>query len=298
MTTSQLDDAFDAYLAGRPVPDEAAPLVEFADAVREMSSRPGRPSAGLVELLATGLLTGAADVPAAPVPPLREAATALPARRTGRSRMFTVLAAAIAKFASAGAVAHATAGVGVALVTVSSAGAAGVLPSSVQDGVATTIEAVTPFDFPDSTDEIVEEPVVEEPVAEEPVTEETDVDEPVVEEPVTEETDVEKPVTEDPATDVVEQPANFGATVSEDAKDGGVDGAQISQQARDAHQPEHARGPAKKAERPVTQPAPEVGTAPAPEEPQAEQEHSQTAPAEEPAEVPAAGKPQGGAGRP
>ena len=282
MTTSQLDDAFDAYLAGRPVPGDAAPLVSFADSVREMSARPGRPSAALAELLATGLLTGAADPSAAPVPPRREAATALPGRHTRRSRMFTVLAAAVAKFASAGTVAHATAGVGVALVTVSSAGAAGVLPASLQDGVATTIESVTPFDLPDSTDEAV----VQETVVEEPAVEETVVEEPAVEDTAVEETAVEETLVDAPA---VEEPANFGATVREDARDGGVDGAEISERAREAHQPEHARGPAKKAERAATQPAPE--------EPQTEDEHSETAPVAEPADAPA-GKPQGGAGRP
>src|SRR3712207_1097413 len=179
MTTSQLDDAFDAYLAGRPVPAEVAAIAEFADSVRAMSARPGRPSAGLAELLTTGLLPGAAAPSAAPVPPPRKAATAAPGRRTRRSRMFTVLAAAVAKFASVGAVPQATAGVGVALVTVGSAGAAGVLPAPLQDGVATTIEAVTPFNLPHSADEpVVEEPVVDEPVVDEPV-----VDQPVEDEP-------------------------------------------------------------------------------------------------------------------
>ncbi|MDP5184729.1 hypothetical protein QOZ88_19005 [Blastococcus sp. BMG 814] len=151
MTTSQLDEAFEAYLAGRPVPAEEASLMAFADSVREMSSRPARPNAALAELLTTGLLT----VPALAetVPTARGAAsTALPGRPRRRNRMFTVLAAAVAKFASAGAVAQASAGLGAALVGVSTAGVAGVLPAPVQDGVATTIEAVTPFDLPDSTD--------------------------------------------------------------------------------------------------------------------------------------------------
>src|SRR4051794_9876181 len=63
------------------------------------------------------------------------------------------LAALAAKVASASTVAQATAGLGIAVAGVTGAGAAGVLPGPVQDGVATTVEAVTPFDLPHSVDD-------------------------------------------------------------------------------------------------------------------------------------------------
>ena len=49
--------AFEAFLARRPVPEEAADLAAFAGAVRATATVPGRPNAALAELLATGLLT-------------------------------------------------------------------------------------------------------------------------------------------------------------------------------------------------------------------------------------------------
>ena len=63
------------------------------------------------------------------------------------------LAALAAKVASASTVAQATAGLGIAVAGVTGAGAAGVLPGPLQDGVATTVEAVTPFDLPHSVDD-------------------------------------------------------------------------------------------------------------------------------------------------
>ena len=54
---SAVEDAFEAYLAGRPVPEGAAGLAAFAEAVRATATLPGRPTAALAELLATGLLT-------------------------------------------------------------------------------------------------------------------------------------------------------------------------------------------------------------------------------------------------
>jgi hypothetical protein len=66
------------------------------------------------------------------------------------------LAAAIAKFASASTVAQVATGVGITVAGVTGAGAAGVLPGAVQDGVASAIETVTPFDLPDSADDVAE----------------------------------------------------------------------------------------------------------------------------------------------
>src|SRR4051794_31698318 len=62
------------------------------------------------------------------------------------------IAALIAKIGSASTVAHAAAGLGIALVGVTGAGAAGVLPGPLQDRVAGAVEAVTPFDLPTSDD--------------------------------------------------------------------------------------------------------------------------------------------------
>jgi hypothetical protein len=71
------------------------------------------------------------------------------------------IAALVTKIASASTVAQIAAGVGVTVAGVTGAGAAGVLPGPVQDGVATAIEAVTPFDVPSSDDRVsgVDDPV-------------------------------------------------------------------------------------------------------------------------------------------
>jgi len=63
------------------------------------------------------------------------------------------LAVLAAKITSASTVAQATAGLGIAVAGVTGAGAAGVLPGAVQDGVAGAVEAVSPFDLPDSADD-------------------------------------------------------------------------------------------------------------------------------------------------
>src|SRR5829696_2598040 len=60
------------------------------------------------------------------------------------------IAALAAKVASASTIAQATAGLGIG---VTGAGAAGVLPGALQDGVASVVESVSPFDLPDSGDE-------------------------------------------------------------------------------------------------------------------------------------------------
>jgi hypothetical protein len=63
------------------------------------------------------------------------------------------IATLAAKVASASTIAQAAAGLGIAVAGVTGAGAAGVLPGPVQDGVADTVEAVTPFDLPHSVDD-------------------------------------------------------------------------------------------------------------------------------------------------
>jgi hypothetical protein len=163
-----LEDAFQAYLAGRPVPDEGAALASFAGAVRTTATRPGRPNAALAELLATGLL---ADQPS-PSTRTARSAGAPPSRGTrirNRRRFAMFFPALLAKFLSAGAVAQATAGAGAVVVVVTGAGVVGVLPDPVQDTVATAIGTVTPFELPEGEEtEPVEAPVAEKPTDEAP----------------------------------------------------------------------------------------------------------------------------------
>ncbi|TFV63873.1 UNVERIFIED_ORG: hypothetical protein E4P37_13895 [Bacillus sp. AZ43] len=168
-----VEEAFEAYLAGRPVPEQGAALAAFAEAVRADATRPGRPDAALAELLATGRLTdqpspSTRTAPSAGSPPSRR-----PARN--RRRLAMILPALLAKFLSAGAVAQAATGAGVVLVAVTGAGAAGALPGPVQDTVATAVETVTPFELPGGDEVPVDEPAPEESEPEEQV-EETPVD--------------------------------------------------------------------------------------------------------------------------
>jgi hypothetical protein len=148
---SAVEEAFEALLAGRRVPEEAAGLAAFAGAVRAAADRTPRPNAALAELLATGLITdlsspSARTAPSAGSPPSRRA-------HGRRRRRFTmILSALIAKFVSAGAVAQAATGATVVVVTLTGAGAAGVLPDPVQDTVAGVVETVSPLDLPDSGD--------------------------------------------------------------------------------------------------------------------------------------------------
>ncbi|SFE12102.1 hypothetical protein [Blastococcus tunisiensis] len=183
MTTAaddrDVEEAFEAYLVGRPVPEEGAELAAFAGAVRATATRPGRPNAALAELLATGLLT---DQPSPSTRTARSTGspTSLGAPRI-RRRTAMILPVLFAKFLSAGAVAQAATGAGVALVVVTGAGAVGVLPDPVQDTVAAAVETVTPFELPGSEEaDPVEEPAVEEPLAEDPAVVESDDETPAV----------------------------------------------------------------------------------------------------------------------
>jgi hypothetical protein len=65
------------------------------------------------------------------------------------------VAAVLTKIASASTLAQIATGVTVTVAGVAGAGAAGVLPGPVQDGVAGAIESVTPFDVPDAHDDRV-----------------------------------------------------------------------------------------------------------------------------------------------
>jgi hypothetical protein len=130
-----VEDAFEAYLAGRPVPEEAADLAVFAEAVRTTATAPGRPNAALAELLATGLLT---DQSSPSTRTARSAGTP-PSRGTSRTRnrrrFAMIFPALLAKLLSAGAVAQAATGAGIVVVVATGAGATGVLGDDVQDTV-------------------------------------------------------------------------------------------------------------------------------------------------------------------
>ena len=216
MTDDRLSDTFDRVLAGHPVPAGAAPLAAFADGVRAVAVRPGRPSPQLAELLADGLLT----TPDGPLTTtVRTPGVARPiARRRRRRTVLGILTAAAVKLASAGAVAQAATGLGIALAAVTGAGAAGVLPDPVQDRVSGILEAVTPFDLPD------------------PAADRSAVDEkPAPQEEVTTGTGGGAQDGEPPA----EHPAQseFGRQVSDEAQDGGADGDDVSDEARATHRP-------------------------------------------------------------
>ncbi len=127
-----VEEAFEASLAGRPVPGEAAGLAAFTRTVRSTATQPGRPNAALAELLSTGLLTDQSSPSTRTAP----AAGSLPSRsaRSRTRRRFTVIVPAlIAKFLSAGAVAQAATGAGVVVVAVAGAGTVGVLPGETQE---------------------------------------------------------------------------------------------------------------------------------------------------------------------
>jgi hypothetical protein len=240
MTTAaddpSVEDAFEAFLLGRPVPDEEASLAAFAESVRETATRPGRPNAALAELLATGLLTDQ------PSPSTRTAPTAGSPRPRGASRIrrrrrfAMIFPALLAKFLSAGAIAQAATGAGVVLVAVTGAGATGVLPDPLQDPVASVVETVTPFDLPGGEETATDE----EPALDEPLTDE----EPAVEDPAVEGDDEADEEADDVTTefDAAEWALNgpdedqtFGAWVSEAARHGGVDGQVVRDWAHRKH---------------------------------------------------------------
>jgi len=233
MTNDCFDEAFESYLAGRPVAAHAAALVAFGDDVRAAAAAPGRPSPQLAQMLTRGLL-GSSDmavVGAVPVP--RSAEAGGPRRR--RRTVFGVLTAAAARLTPAGAVAQASLGLGLVLAGVTGAGAAGVLPGPVQDEVSAVFEAVTPFELPHSSDDRS--------------TADEDSATPVAVVPETGEAQDGEFPADTPA------PAEFGQGVSGAAKDDGVAGHEISEQARATHGPEV---PA--TERPVpANPAPDRG---------------------------------------
>jgi hypothetical protein len=160
-----VEDAFEALLAGRPVPEEAAGLAAFTAAVRTTATSPGRPNAALADLLATGLLVDQTR------PSARTATSpgATRPRARNRRRFAMFFPALLAKFLSAGAVAQAATGATVVVVAFAGAGAAGVLPGPVQDTFTSIVS--------DETEAPVEEPPVDEVADEEAPAEEAPLEE-------------------------------------------------------------------------------------------------------------------------
>ena len=116
-----VEAAFEAFLAGRPVPVIGSRGLRRSGCLRGRGpgdgDPPGRPNAALAELLATGLLTDQSS------PSVRTARSAgssprRPARVRIRRRFAMFFPALIAKLLSAGAVAQAATGAGVAVVAV------------------------------------------------------------------------------------------------------------------------------------------------------------------------------------
>jgi hypothetical protein len=253
MTTAADDraaeKAFEASLAGRPVPGEAAGLAAFTSAVRSTATQPGRPNAALAELLSTGLLTDQSSPSTVTAP----AAGTLPSRsaRSRTRRRFTVIVPAlIAKFLSAGAVAQAATGATVVVVAVTGAGTAGALP----DGAQETFSDLTGIE--ETVDEPTDDPTlpVTEPVDETEGADPTEVPEVPVTEPVVD--DVEDGPEDDlPAEDGTEDEItldewlegpdgwkNFGSWVSFGKHRGWATGAIVSQAAHDRNDHRKGRG--------------------------------------------------------
>lgn len=172
------DTAIEDLFTGNGAGEELASLVVVAEELRGMArgSVP-TPSAQLAAMLAQGFSTEKGDAPATAgsnvYGPATAQAAGLPKWRTRRM--------AVAEFLTGLSLAAKVAlGAGVAAASVTAAGAANVLPAPAQNVVASTVEAVTPFSFPDKANEH----------------------------------------------------ADFGRRVSTDARDGGVDGSVISDEAR------------------------------------------------------------------
>jgi hypothetical protein len=130
-----LEKAFEAALAGRPVPPGAGGLAAFTGAVRATATQPGRPNPALAELLATGLTVDRPD------------SSPQAAGRRRRVMRFT-------QIASAGAVARAAAA-GIVVAGVTGAGAAGILTAAAPHAVPPVVESGTSVPSPEQRSETV-----------------------------------------------------------------------------------------------------------------------------------------------
>ncbi|WP_233498733.1 hypothetical protein [Blastococcus sp. TF02A-26] len=125
------EEAFEAALAGRPGSADARALTAFTDALRAEATTPGRPTAALAELLATGLL---AD------PSRTTVGRSAPASRKRRPMILTSL---VAKFAAAGAVAKASVAGGAVAALALTGAATDVLPLPGDDPAVVTSGATS-----------------------------------------------------------------------------------------------------------------------------------------------------------
>ena len=146
------DAAAEDLFAGRSVPGDLEPLATVVRALRDVSRQPVRLNAELAARIAAGTAVATAARPGAAGGQLPRTLLRVVARLAalaGRTGWPSRLAAA---------------GAGVAVLGVGSAGFAGSLPEPVQDRFETAIESVTPYQFPDRTvDPAGERPATGEP---------------------------------------------------------------------------------------------------------------------------------------
>lgn len=148
----------DAVLTGRrgqPEGDDLADLAAFVAAVRsEATMAAARPNATLAEVLAHGVSAQKGDLPVTAASNVNGPATQVSGPPKWRiRRMLEIIATKLAALGLAGKAGIAGATV---LAATTGAGAAGVLPDTLQDRVADAVSAVTPFEFPTSADDEAE----------------------------------------------------------------------------------------------------------------------------------------------
>ncbi len=173
-----LDDAtIEAFFTGQQAGEELAPLAGLVEDLHSVTSGPPpAPSTQLAAMLADGFSTAKGDLLVTAASNVTGPATQAAGLPTWRKKKMIIaeLLAGLSVAAKAGF------GISAAAAAVTAGGAAGVLPGPAQHAVATGVEAVTPFSFPDKAND----------------------------------------------------KADFGGTVSTDARDGGVDGATVSSEAK------------------------------------------------------------------
>ncbi len=159
--------AIEAFLAGRRVTAaEVGPLAAFADDLRSaVSGPPPAPGPELARLLREGFSIDHGELPATAGIATRPSPEPAGPSTTRRRNMTIseLLAALTAKLAGLGLAAKAALGLGVATASVTAAGAAGVLPDPVQQAVATVVNAATPLNIPDGTDDDLTSTITEGP---------------------------------------------------------------------------------------------------------------------------------------
>jgi hypothetical protein len=211
MTGDHIDDAtVEALLTGRRAAPAEPQLTALTAALRDAGTRPPQPSPRLAAMLATGVFTENGDLPATAASNVHAPASArqvagLPKWRRRKMAFEGVFGTLLAKFAALGFAAKAAAVTTVAVASVGAVGAAGELPAPLQHPFDRTVHAVVPGAAGD--------------------------------EPAPEPSGSRSP---EPRP----SKSNFGSMVSQDAKDGGVDGRQISQEAKNnGRRPEDAGKP-------------------------------------------------------